>query len=64
MEQELKPKLQVSKEQVLGIVRHALTMVGGGFIASGVLTEGELFEGIGYIIGTIGFIWSVIKNRS
>lgn len=56
-------KIKPNKDQVLGIIRHTLTMVGGGFIASGVLTEAELFEGIGYLIGSVGFIWSVVVKH-
>jgi hypothetical protein len=67
MEQDNKPKrkrkMNITRTQWLGFIRHILTIVGGGFIASGQLTETELMEGIGYIVGSIGFIWSFIKNR-
>jgi hypothetical protein len=67
MEQETKPKRKIkpniTKTQWLGFIRHTLTMVGGGFIASGQLTEAEAMEGIGYIVGAVGFVWSFIKNN-
>jgi hypothetical protein len=57
-------KYKPTKEQIMGIIRHTLTIVAGGFIASGVMTEVEIMEGIGYIMGTIGFLWSVFKNKA
>lgn len=52
----------MSKVQVLGIVRHLLTFIGGGVVAKGVISESELFEISGGLITLIGSIWSVIEK--
>ena len=54
----------MSKEQILGIVRHVLTFVGGLLIMEGILDESIAFELSGAITTLIGGIWSVIdKNK-
>ncbi len=57
-------KYKISKEQKLGFLRHTLTLLAGGFVASGTLTEEEVMQGIGYVVGAIGFIWSLVKNKN
>lgn len=55
----------MNKEQVLGIVRHTLTVIGGVLITKGYIDESLLAEGVGIIASLVGFIWSVIsKNKS
>ena len=55
---------QESLEKTLGIVRHALTFVGGFLITSGYLTESTLNTGIGAIVTLIGVVWSIVnKNK-
>lgn len=54
----------MSKEQILGIVRHVLTFVGGLLIMEGIMDESIVFELSGAITTLIGGIWSVIdKNK-
>jgi hypothetical protein len=53
----------MSKEQVLGIVRHTLTFVGGILIVKGIATEAMTEEVIGAVITAIGAVWSLIKNK-
>jgi len=53
----------MNKEQVLGIIRHALTFVGGIFIIKGLSSEAVINETIGVVITAIGAIWSLIKNK-
>jgi len=53
----------MSKEQVLGIVRHTLTFVGGILIVKGIATEAMTEEVIGAVITAIGTVWSIIKNK-
>jgi hypothetical protein len=51
-------------EKTLGIVRHALTFVGGFLVTSGYLTESNLSTGIGAVATLIGMVWSVVnKNK-
>lgn len=57
-------KYKITKEQKLGFIRHTLTLLAGGFVAQGTLTEQEVTEGLGYVIGAIGFIWSLVRNKN
>jgi hypothetical protein len=54
----------MNKEQVLGIVRHALTFVGGILVMIGVATEAVTSEAIGAIVTAVGVVWSVFKNKA
>ena len=56
--------MKLSKEQVLGIVRHALTFIGGIVIARGLVDETLITECIGGALTLTGAIWSIInKNK-
>ena len=56
--------MKFSKEQLLGIVRHSLTFIGGIFITKGLIDESLLNELIGGAIALTGAIWSiVVKNK-
>ena len=51
-------------EQVLGIVRHSLTFIGGMLIMKGTIDATEWAELSGSLIAVIGGIWSiVVKNK-
>ena len=50
----------VNKEQVLGLIRHALTFVGGCLVANGILTDTVSADIVGACMALIGAIWSVI----
>jgi hypothetical protein len=51
------------KEKVLGLVRHALTFVGGVVVAKGLLDESLAVEVIGGIMTLIGSIWSIVVKK-
>jgi hypothetical protein len=53
----------MNKEQVLGIVRHALTFIGGVLVIKGLSTEANVEETIGAVMTAVGLLWSVIKNK-
>ena len=53
----------MNQEQVLGIVRHTLTFVGGILITPGLIDEGTSAEIIGTVITLIGTIWSVVSKK-
>jgi hypothetical protein len=56
--------MKLTKEQVLGIVRHTLTFVGGIALMKGLVDETTLTEIIGGAMTLIGTIWSVVdKNK-
>ena len=57
--------MKLTKEQILGITRHALTFVGGILIMKGLVDETTVTEIIGGVITLAGTIWSVIdKNKA
>lgn len=57
--------MKLTKEQILGIVRHGLTFIGGILIMKGVVDEATATEVIGGIITLAGTIWSIIdKNKA
>lgn len=53
----------MSKEQVLGIVRHTLTTIGGILIANGLIDNGSVTEIVGSVITIIGVVWSVAAKK-
>ena len=53
----------MNKEQVLGIVRHALTTIGGILIANGLIDNGSVTEIAGSVITLVGVIWSVVAKK-
>jgi hypothetical protein len=53
----------MTKDQVLGIIRHSLTFVGGILIMRGLATEAMTQEAIGAVVTAVGAVWSVIKNK-
>jgi len=53
----------MTKEQVIGIVRHVLTFVGGLFVLKGYLDESLANEIIGGAITLVGTVWSVISKK-
>jgi hypothetical protein len=56
--------MKLTKDQILGIVRHGLTFIGGILIMKGVLDESTSEEVIGGIVTLVGTIWSIIdKNK-
>jgi hypothetical protein len=55
----------MNKEQVIGIIRHSLTFIGGLLIMKGVTDEATLNEVIGGVITLAGTIWSIVeKNKA
>ena len=55
--------MKFSKEQILGIVRHSLTFIGGILITKGLIDESILNEVIGGAIALTGAIWSIINKK-
>jgi hypothetical protein len=57
--------MKLTQEQVLGIIRHTLTFVGGIVIARGLVDETVVTEIIGGVVTLVGAIWSIIdKNKA
>jgi|LauGreDrversion4_2_1035121.scaffolds.fasta_scaffold29290_8 hypothetical protein len=60
-----KMNMKLTKEQVIGIIRHSLTFVGGLLIMKGIVDEATLTEVTGGVIALVGTIWSIIeKNKA
>lgn len=55
--------MKLTKEQILGIVRHGLTFIGGILIMKGLVDESTVVEIIGGVITLTGTIWSVIVKK-
>ena len=53
----------LSKEQVLGIIRHVLTFAGGIVLSQGLIDQALLNTVIGSSITLIGAIWSIVVKR-
>lgn len=55
--------MNLSKEQVLGIARHALTFIGGIVVMKGLVDEATVTEIIGGVMTLAGTVWSVIDKK-
>ena len=53
----------MNKEQVLGILRHTLTFVGGILVAKGLVDESTFVELSGALITLVGGLWSVLVKK-
>ena len=53
----------MSKEAILGIVRHILTF-GGGFVAERGLASGEeVTTAVAALVTLVGIVWSVLNKK-
>ena len=52
----------MKKEQILGLVRHSLTFIGGIYVMKGIIQEELAQEIVGGLLTAIGGIWSVIDK--
>lgn len=56
--------MKLTKEQVMGIVRHSLTFIGGFILSKGLIDESTLTEIVGAAATLAGAVWSIIdKNK-
>jgi hypothetical protein len=55
--------MKLSKERILGVVRHTLTFVGGILVMKGLVDEATVTEIIGGVMTLAGTIWSVINKK-
>lgn len=54
----------MKKEQVLSIIRHTLTFVGGVLVTKGLVNEAVSSEIIGGIMTLVGLLWGVIEKNN
>ena len=52
----------MKKEQILGLIRHSLTFIGGIYVMRGLIQEQLAQEVVGGLLTAIGGIWSVIDK--
>lgn len=52
----------MKKEQVLGVIRHTLTFVGGILLAKGLVDQSLLTDMIASIMVLVGGVWSVVSK--
>ena len=53
----------MTKEQVRGIVRHALTFIGGIIVMNGLATDAVVQELIGASLTIFGGVWSIASKK-
>jgi hypothetical protein len=53
----------MTQEQLLGVLRHILTVAGGALVTKGYIDEAGLLEGTGLIVSLVGFVWSYLAKR-
>ena len=52
----------MKKEQILGILRHSLTFIGGLLVMKGLIDETTATEIVGGVITLVGTIWSIVEK--
>lgn len=55
--------MKLSKEQIMGIIRHALTFVGGVLIMKGLVSESTVTDIVGGVMTLTGAIWSIVDKK-
>ena len=55
--------MKLSREQVMGIVRHSLTFIGGILVMKGVADDALTNELIGGLVTVAGTIWSIVEKN-
>jgi hypothetical protein len=55
--------MRLTKEQIMGIIRHALTFVGGIFVMKGLVDETTVTEIVGGAMTLTGAIWSIVDKK-
>ena len=53
----------LTKDQMFGIIRHALTAIGGALVTKGVIDEAGLTEAVGALVTLIGVVWSATSKK-
>lgn len=49
--------------EILGLIRHVLTFVGGIIVAKGLIDESLSQEIIGGLMTVVGGVWSVVSKK-
>ena len=54
----------MNKEQVMGILRHTLTFVGGILVMKGLASDAMTQETIGALMTAVGAVWSIVTHKA
>lgn len=52
----------MTKKQIMGILRHVLTFVGGLVVAKGLATDALMMELTGATVTLVGGLWSILDK--
>jgi hypothetical protein len=55
--------MKLTKEQIMGIIRHGLTFVGGILVMKGLVDDTMVSEIIGGVMTLTGAVWSIIDKK-
>ena len=55
--------MKLTKEQIMGIIRHGLRFVGGILVMKGLVDDTMVSEIIGGIMTLTGAVWSIIDKK-
>jgi hypothetical protein len=53
----------MTKEQVIGIIRHVITFAGGILVVKGVIDDAMVQEVLGGVLGLVGTVWSIVDKK-
>lgn len=53
----------MTKEQVVGVIRHVLTFVGGILVIKGIVDDAMVQEVLGGVLGLVGTVWSIVDKK-
>lgn len=53
----------MKKEQVLSVIRHTLTFVGGLLVAYDVIDDSFVNEFVGGVLSLVGLVWGVVDKK-
>lgn len=53
----------LTRDAILGVVRHVLTFGGGFLVTQGTLDDATVQTAVGAIVTLVGVIWSVVQKR-
>ena len=55
--------MKLTKEQLLGIVRHTVTFIGGLLVMKGLVDDSIVQEILGGVTTLVGAIWSIVDKK-
>jgi hypothetical protein len=53
----------MTKEQVVGVIRHVFTFVGGILVIKGFIDESMVQELLGGVVALVGTVWSIVDKK-